>query len=452
MRPSAAALALFVAGCYAATEPPDAIVAAPDGGVPSSLDSGSPIGLDAGPPVLPPPVDSRCGGAVRLSPDEGALSWLGQLSLTREGVGRVIYVTCEPGGCFVQLDRYDSTSASWTVSERVDSADLGGVEETRVAVSPSGETVAAWTRVIGAARTVFVARELVGAPFESPIAATDDGAWEEVVVNAAGGALAVWHQPSTSSVFDRVLYAAESPPSTIGAGVGDALYPRLAIDDAGNTYAAWSEQGAVWARAGVGLSVDANPPQRLGALAPMEFAPGSSVAIAASASSATVVWAGDGEGVYAAAWSGAAWSSAQRIDTIGAGTPVTVDVALASDGTGVAAWTTHDPTGATAFAAVRDAAGAWGPASLVAQLTPLRPTTNGRVSTAASAGGAFYVVASPDVGGPILLARGTAGTLGAASTIGTGQNARAAIDAAGRAVVVFEAWQVMNSVICATSL
>jgi len=460
MRATAASLGLLLAGCYASTRPATDTGPAPDGFVRARVDASVLLTADSGPPVVPPPTDPSCGGAIRLSPDGGFLSTLGELALTRDGEGRVIFDTCGTGGCFAYINRYEPVGGTWSSADRVDTTDLGGTEATRVAISSTGHTIAAWTRVVGAQRSVFAARQQPGAAFEAPIAVSDPcciGAWPEVVVDASGGALAAWHQPpSVDSVATRVLFGAGAitGPSVAGAGIGGALFGRLAIDDRGDSSLAWSEAGAAWARVGVGLNALANVPVRLGDLATASRESGRAVGNAAGGSGRTVVWIGAEEGVHAVSSTSDGWGAAQRIDAPGGGAATIADIALASDGTGIAAWAARDATGTSIWAAVFDPATGWQQAERLGPPAPPGPLADAHVATAATAGGAFVVAATPAAGGPILVARGSAGVIGDATPTGrVGRGVQVALDGRGRAVLVWEAWTVMmSSVICTENL
>jgi len=189
----------------------------------------------------------------------------------------------------------------------------------------------------------------------------------EVAVDASGNVLAVWEQDDTDAPRS-ILWNRYTP----GAGWGtaqpletddanDADDPAVAVDASGNGVAVWMQQGNIWANTytpggGWGSA------QMLGT--------GDSAAVSvAPGGAAIVVWVQlniDHDDVVGSSYlPGSGWSEPQLVETFDAKYPGYLDIAMDSSGNAVAVWQNYENFRHTIWANRYVAGSGWGVAQRI---------------------------------------------------------------------------------------
>ncbi len=118
----------------------------------------------------------------------------------------------------------------------------------QVAMNQAGDTAVVWEQTDGSDRFVQAATRSAGASgFSGAVtlsaSGTGDASWPQVAVDPAGGTTAVWTQQEGTN---WVVQAATRPAgaSDFGkavdlSGDGNVLYPRVVVDEAGDTTVVW---------------------------------------------------------------------------------------------------------------------------------------------------------------------------------------------------------------------
>jgi len=161
------------------------------------------------------------------------------------------FVPTQSGVHRFQLTVEDGSSA-WGGADVIEggAGDAGGPD---VAVNPAGNAIAVWAQSEGAANSVWANRYVLGVGWDvaTPIESRpEEASWPRVAVDRAGNAVALWFQwdGSHTSVWANryVVETGWEGASLIGTGTGDAFfrYPEdlsIAVDAAGNAFALWIE-------------------------------------------------------------------------------------------------------------------------------------------------------------------------------------------------------------------
>jgi hypothetical protein len=210
----------------------------------------------------------------------------------------------------------------------------------RIGLDTAGNAVAIWS--IGFGSTIRTAARPAGGDWSAPEdLSVENGRTPQLAMNAAGDAVAVWS--GFDGVDDEVTWAAVrpaggdwSPPEELSvAGESDGFFPQVAIDAAGNAIAVWQRfdlsddvvQAAVRTADG-----DWSAPDVLSS--PGENARSPRIAMNA-AGSTVAAWSSLSGGTHAAVRpAGGDWSAPKDISAAGAEPALAVD----SGGTAFALW------------------------------------------------------------------------------------------------------------------
>jgi len=138
----------------------------------------------------------------------------------------------------------------WGTPEPVETDDIEWASFAKVAVDDSGNAIAIWLQHDGDRLNVWSNRLVVGTGWgDAELIETDDAGdaeYPEIAVYASGDAIAVWRQS------DGILNNIWSNRYVVGTGwgtaelietgdAGDAQYPQVAVDGAGNAIAIWQQ-------------------------------------------------------------------------------------------------------------------------------------------------------------------------------------------------------------------
>ncbi len=264
---------------------------------------------------------------------------------------------------------FSSPAGGW--SAPVDLSDPEwSAEAPQVAVGPTGEAVAVWSRYDGTHDRIQAATGSPGGAWSAPadLSAVGRNATEpQVAVDAGGGAVALWAR------HDGSAFIAQSATRPAGGVWGDAEDlsatghsaegPRLAVDPGGDTVAVWSRSD------GTDERVQSAARQSGGAWsAPVELSPAGTngadpeVALAPDGE-AVAVWSRSGLGpnsiIQAATGRiGAPWSPAVDVSANGEAVE-SPQVAIDGAGEAFAAWSSSDGAPSLIQSATRPPGGAW---------------------------------------------------------------------------------------------
>jgi len=273
-------------------------------------------------------------------------------------------------------------------SENWSSADGQAAQDPCVAVDPSGQGLALWSGSDGT-RYHIESRWLCGGRPPATISNDlGDAAFPRVAFDGAGEATAVWVQYGGgrntvwSNQYRRATGWGVPVQVSSPAAPGDAYYPDLGVDAAGNAVAVWYEGAAVATN-----HFDVYSSQYSAATgawsAPAMRSNGANSAyrpkVAASrGGAALLVWtqdlhdgsvSNDAEQIAGAAWTASGgWSAPLALNSVsGTVQPIYAQVAVAMDdsGDGMALWVQAGPSGPFYIWAAAYAGGAWQAASAI---------------------------------------------------------------------------------------
>ncbi|MCB0873616.1 MAG: FG-GAP repeat protein, partial [Thermoleophilia bacterium] len=326
--------------------------------VPATATADSTVRIDRS-----PPTDAAVSG--------GSLTWQNVAGITFTASGSV---DAGPG-----LGAYDfrtSSNGGSTWSSPV----LGGgwgsstsltssgafMDSPKVGIDASGNAVAAWREHDGSNYLIMTAHRPAGGSWSAPTALTStgfDASAPLLSVASDGTAMVGWTRSDGATLRMQVKRGTTagvwgSVTNVSNAGVS-ALYPALAMNDAGVAVAAWYVSGT-GLRAARFDGTTWETPQTVRTGTPVY----PDVAINASGEIGLVWdnWNGSNSVVEAATRSGGgAWSASTALSAAGqdAGSAT---VTVTPDGTMVAAWQRSDGVNTIVQTSVRPAAGAWGAA------------------------------------------------------------------------------------------
>jgi len=292
--------------------------------------------------------DARVKAAVRTGED-----WTAAVTLSAAGASAAQpRVVLTPGGGAVALwqragvPQSAAMAADGSWGAPVDLSGSGS-EYAAIAIGPSGEVLAAWTRWIGSSPRVEAAARAADGTWGAPVALSAGGrhAFDpRVAVDPSGRAVVVWNDTAGSDSY-RVRAASRSadgawgPPEALSADGGNAYMPRVALDASGRALAVWERHD------GSGYRAQAATRDADGAWGAPATISGADalydVHLAAAPSGAAVVlwtvWDGARRIRAASRTADGVWGPAATISEPG-GSAVEPVVAIAPSGAATAAW------------------------------------------------------------------------------------------------------------------
>ncbi|QCF27486.1 Ig-like domain-containing protein [Hydrocarboniclastica marina] len=223
----------------------------------------------------------------------------------------------------------------------------------QVAVDIDGNALAVWAQWDGSRNNIYANRYVAGNGWQvSQLIETGNGAANDpqIAFDNDGNALAVWVQ--NDGTYDNVhfnRYVAGTGWQTdepIEAGnAGNASFPQIAIDDAGNALAVWHKRDGVQSDIVASLYVAGG----WQGAEPIETGNGGAISPQVafdSKGNALAVWqqnAGVTDHIYANRYvAGAGWQVAELIETDDAGAASSPQIAIGMDGSALAVWHQHD--------------------------------------------------------------------------------------------------------------
>jgi len=271
-----------------------------------------------------------------------------------DAAGNAVAVWRQSG---IWTNRY-VVGTGWGTAELIETDDANGSDNPQIAVNAAGNAFAVWDQFESQRHNIWASQYVVGAGWgTAELIETDDTGHAQrpqIAIDAAGNAVAVWDQNDGT----RRNIMANRHMVGIGWGAvlhvetdnaGDAAAPQIAMDAAGNAVVVWPQSDGtranIWAnRYGVGAgwgtaeliesddAGDAHYPQ---------------VAVDA-AGNAVAVWR-QYDGTHDSIWAnryvaGTSWGTAELLETDDAGDAQRPQVALTSIGNAIAVWDQTDGT------------------------------------------------------------------------------------------------------------
>ena len=244
----------------------------------------------------------------------------------------------------------------WGIAQLIESDNTGSANNPQVSVDAAGDAIAVWAQWDGVRYNVWSSRYVVGTGWgTAQLIETDNigAAYNpQISVDSAGNATAVWYQS------DGARYNILSNRYVVGTGwgiaqliesdnTGDATSPQVSVDAAGDAIAVWHQPDGVrwnvWSNryvvgTGWGTAQLIETDNSGGAYYPQVSLD--------SAGNAIAVWY-QSDGVRNNIWSnrhvvGTGWGTAQLIETDNLGDAYNPQVSLDSAGNAIAAWYQHD--------------------------------------------------------------------------------------------------------------
>lgn len=296
---------------------------------------------------------SGWGVPVLIETDDTGTADEAKVVMDAGGNALAVWVQDDGNAQRINSNRYTAATRSWGAAAFVDRADTAGSADVQIALDNTGNAIAVWSQRVGNSSSVWSSRYAVAASaWAAPkLLVTDDAlaaTSPQIAIDAAGNAWAAWSQvvgTRTHLVANRYsaeagLWAGAAP---LEAGTGDATSQKIAMDDKGNALAVWGQpEGTrydVWSSrytAGIGW----------GTAALLETDNAGTVGspqIAFDASgNALAVWM-QSDGTRFNIWSnrytaGTGWGAAAAIETRNAGDTYNPQIAIDPSGNALAVW------------------------------------------------------------------------------------------------------------------
>ena len=262
------------------------------------------------------------------------------------------------------------SSPSWGMAELIETDNAGSAYSPKIAFDADGNAIAVWDQDDGILRNIW-ANYFDGAAWgTAELIETDnaDSAYgPQIAFDAAGNAIAVWYQDYDiwANYFDGAAWGAAELIETDNAG--DADSPKIAIDANGNAIAVWNQSDGtrynIWANyfdgAAWGTAELIETDNTGNAYYPK-------IAIDAAGNAIAVWYQFDGTryNIWANYFDGAAWGTAELIETDNAGDAGGPQIAFDAAGNAIAVWYQDDGTRENIWANYFDGTD-WGTAELI---------------------------------------------------------------------------------------
>jgi hypothetical protein len=280
-----------------------------------------------------------------------------------DGAGNAIAVWFQSDGTRLNIwaNRYTASSNSWGSPVLIETDNAGDAADPQIAFDGAGNAIAVWQQFDGTRVSIWANRYTASSnSWGSPVLIETDNAGDatapQIAVDGAGNAIAVWFQSDgTRYNIWANRYTASSnswgSPVLIETNAGDATYPQIAVDGAGNAIAVWQQSDGtrfnIWANRYTASSNSWGSPvlietDNVGDAADPQIAfdgAGNAIAVWQQSDGTRLnIWANR----YTA--SSNSWGSPVLIETDNVGNAAYPQIAFDGAGNAIAVWTQSDGT------------------------------------------------------------------------------------------------------------
>lgn len=290
----------------------------------------------------------------------------------------VWYQLTSSGRSDIWANRY-TPAAGWGTAELIETDDNGTAQDVQVAIDAAGNAVAVWRQHDGTRHNIWANRYDAasgwGTAEQIETNNVGDAYSPRVALDAAGNAIAVWHQfdGTRNNIWaNRYVAGTWGVAQTIETGNGDAIQPDIGLDAGGDALVVWNQFD------GTEFSVYANRYDydttsgtgAWGSAVPIELGTGDTgfTRIAVHASGAALAIWGQDDGSRYRLWANrydatSGWGTAAPIEN-GIGFIDNPQIEMDANGNGIAIWTQYGSTQDQIWVN-RFTAGAWGTAVII---------------------------------------------------------------------------------------
>ncbi len=192
-------------------------------------------------------VTARFQGPIETGAD---LAYTPQVAVDSAGNAVVVWQQVDNNAWLnIWAARFDATTNRWGIPVRI-TDDTEDASDPQVVVDAAGYAIAVWQQYAGTKVSIWANRFVPGVGWGVPSTIeTDDmeDAYEpQVAIDSAGNAIVVWHQNNgaESSIWvNRFEVGTRSAPGGWGVAeiIGSGTTPHVAVDSTGNGIAVWEQ-------------------------------------------------------------------------------------------------------------------------------------------------------------------------------------------------------------------
>ena len=322
---------------------------------------------------------SGWGTAQLLETDDTGLAVLPQVAIDTAGNAIAVWQQSDGTHSNVWARRYDAAGGSWEAAQLLETSDAGAGYP-QIAFDVSGNALAVWAQSDGSHDSIWAARYAAGSWGAAQLVETDDtgyASWPQIAMNAEGNAVAVWRQ------WDGSHYSIWTACYTSGSwgaaqlletdDANDAEQQQVAIDAAGNAVAVWRQHDGtvfhVWAARYDAASSSWGEAQPL-ETNDTDDAWYPQIALDAAGNAVAVWHQQDIDGSVVSVWNnrytaGSGWGGAQPLDTSDTDDAGLVQIEFDATGNAIAVWIQWDGIRFNIWARHYTAGSGWGTAKLI---------------------------------------------------------------------------------------
>jgi hypothetical protein len=274
--------------------------------------------------------------------------------IVMDSAGNAIAVWQQYDGAKFSIYASYFNGTSWGTAKAIDSVNAGDCDFPQISIDDSGNAVAVWQQYDGSLYSVY-ANYFNGTSWGTAEAidsvnAGDSGS-PQISIDDSGNAVAVWQQYDGSlysvyaNYFNGTSWGTAEAIDSVNAG--DSGSPQISIDDSGNAAAVWQQfdgtrfgiytnyfNGTSWSTAGAIDSIDGGN----------AYYPEISMN---SAGNAIAVWSqfdGFRYRIWANYFDGTSWGTVDGIDCENAGSAYYPEIVMDDNGNAIAVWQQFNST------------------------------------------------------------------------------------------------------------
>jgi hypothetical protein len=170
--------------------------------------------------------------------------------LDANGNGLAVWRQFDGARADVWANRYTASTTSWGTATLIESDDTGNADAPQIAMDSNGNAMAVWSQKVFTWNSILANRfdASTGSWGTATLVEINDSSnarFPKVAVDATGNAVAVWREDTTPSRIAgnrfNVSAGTWGTPVLIDTGASTATMPDVAMDGAGNAFAAWRQ-------------------------------------------------------------------------------------------------------------------------------------------------------------------------------------------------------------------